>query len=119
MVFVNWPREPGDLSAPNPLWDTHANNDVRMKNVLCPQFDQGFTALIEDLEDRGMLDETLVIAIGEMGRTPKFNASGGRDHWGNVFSFAMAGAGIRPGQVYGASDRTVRIPIRIVSHHQN
>ncbi len=110
MVFVNWPREPGDLSAPNPLWDTHANNDVRMKNVLCPQFDQGFTALIEDLEDRGMLDETLVIAIGEMGRTPKFNASGGRDHWGNVFSFAMAGAGIRPGQVYGASDRDGAYP---------
>ncbi len=110
MVFVNWPREPGDLSAPNPLWDTHANNDVRMKNVLCPQFDQGFTALIEDLEDRRMLDETLVIAIGEMGRTPKFNASGGRDHWGNVFSFAMAGAGIRPGQVYGASDRDGAYP---------
>ncbi len=112
MVFVNWPREPGDLSAPNPLWDTHANNDARMKDVLCPQFDQGFTALIEDLETRGLLDETLVVAVGEMGRTAKFNGSGGRDHWGNVFSFALAGAGVRAGQVYGASDNTGAYPAR-------
>ena len=112
MVFVQWPREPGDLSAANPLWDTHAQNNVRMKDVLCPQFDQGFTALIEDLESRGLLDETLVVAIGEMGRTPKFNASGGRDHWGNVFSFVLAGAGIRTGQVYGASDRNGAYPAR-------
>ena len=112
MVFVNWPREPDDLSAPNPLWDTHANNNTRMKDVLCPQFDQGFTALIEDLETRGLLDETLVVVVGEMGRTPKFNASGGRDHWGNVFSFALAGAGIRAGQVYGASDRNGAYPAR-------
>lgn len=106
MVFVNWPREPGDLSAPNPLWDTHAHNDRRMKDVLCPQFDQGFTALIEDLETRGLLAETLVVAIGEMGRTAKFNGSGGRDHWGSVFSFVLAGAGIRAGQAHGSSDRT-------------
>lgn len=112
MVFVQWPREPGDLSAPNPLWDTHANNNARMKDVLCPQFDQGFTALIEDLETRGLLNETLVVAVGEMGRTPKFNGSGGRDHWGNVFSFALAGAGVRSGQVYGASDRNGAYPAR-------
>ncbi|MBM4002467.1 MAG: DUF1501 domain-containing protein [Planctomycetes bacterium] len=112
MVFVQWPREPGDLSAPNPLWDTHANNNVRMKDILCPQFDLGFTALIEDLEARGLLDETLVVAVGEMGRTPTFNASGGRDHWGNVFSFALAGAGVRAGQVYGASDRNGAYPAR-------
>ena len=98
MVFVNWPREPGDLSSSNPLWDTHGQNDARMKNVLCPQFDTGFTALIDDLADRGLLDETLVVAIGEMGRTPKFNASGGRDHWGNVFSFVMAGAAFEPAE---------------------
>ncbi|MDB5389763.1 MAG: hypothetical protein JWM11_5409 [Planctomycetaceae bacterium] len=110
MVFVNWPREAGDLSAGNPLWDTHSQNDPRMKDVLCPQFDLGFTALIEDLEQRGMLDETLVVAIGEMGRTPRFNSSGGRDHWGNVFSFVMAGAGIKRGQVYGASDKTGAYP---------
>ena len=112
MVFVNWPREPGDLSAPNPLWDTHANNNPRMKDVLCPQFDRGFTALIEDLETRGLLDETLVVAVGEMGRTARFNGSGGRDHWGNVFSFVMAGAGIPGGQVLGASDPTGALPAR-------
>ncbi len=105
MVFVNWPREPGDLSAGNPLWDTHSQNDARMRDVLCPQFDLGFTALIEDLDQRGLLDETLVVAIGEMGRTPRFNAAGGRDHWGNVFSFVMAGAGIKTALVHGASDR--------------
>jgi hypothetical protein len=112
MVFVNWPREPGDLSAPNPLWDTHAHNNPRMKDVLCPQFDQGFTALIEDLATRGLLDSTLVVAVGEMGRTPKFNGSGGRDHWGNVFSFVMAGAGLNGGQVYGASDTSGAYPAR-------
>ncbi|MBC7965129.1 MAG: DUF1501 domain-containing protein [Fuerstia sp.] len=111
MAFVNWPREPGDLSAGNPLWDTHSHNNPRMKDVLCPQFDLGFTALIEDLDERGLLDETLVVAIGEMGRTPQFNAQGGRDHWGNVFSFVMAGAGIRGGQVHGESDRTGSYPV--------
>jgi hypothetical protein len=112
MVFVNWPREPGDLSANNPLWDTHARNNPRMKDVLCPQFDLGFTALIEDLDQRGMLDETLVVAVGEMGRTPKFNAAGGRDHWGNVFPFVMAGAGVKTAQVLGASDKTGAYPAR-------
>lgn len=111
MAFVNWPREPGDLSAGNPLWDTHSQNNPRMKDVLCPQFDVGFTALIEDLEQRGLLDETLVVAIGEMGRTPRFNAAGGRDHWGNVFSFVMAGAGISGARVHGASDRTGAYPV--------
>jgi arylsulfatase A-like enzyme len=106
MAFVNWPREQGDLSADNPLWDTHSKNNSRMKEVLCPQFDLGFTALIEDLDQRGLLDETLVVAIGEMGRTARFNAAAGRDHWGNVFSFVMAGAGLRGRQVYGESDRT-------------
>jgi uncharacterized protein (DUF1501 family) len=110
MVFVNWPREPGDLSSSNPLWDTHGQNNPRMKDVLCPQFDQGFSALIEDLQERGLLDETLVVAIGEMGRTPKFNGSGGRDHWGPVFSFVLAGAGIRAGHVHGASDRAGAYP---------
>ncbi len=110
MVFVNWPREPGDLSMGNPLWDTHSQNNPRMKDVLCPQFDLGFTALLEDLEQRGLLNETLVVAIGEMGRTPRFNGSGGRDHWGNVFSFVLAGAGIKAGQVYGASDKTGSYP---------
>ncbi|MFO0878174.1 MAG: DUF1501 domain-containing protein [Gemmataceae bacterium] len=105
MVFVNWPREPGDISAGNPLWDTHSQNNPRMKDVLCPQFDWSFPALIDDLHQRGLLDETLVVAIGEMGRTPTFNGAGGRDHWGNVWPFLLAGAGIRTAQVVGASDR--------------
>ena len=103
-VHVQWPREPGDLSSGAPVWDTHAHNNARVKSVLCPQFDVGFSALIEDLETRGLLDETLVVAAGEFGRTPTFNRNGGRDHWGPVFSIALAGAGISGGQVYGASD---------------
>jgi hypothetical protein len=110
MVFVNWAREPGDLSAGNPLWDTHAANDSRMKDVLCPAFDLGYSALIDDLDQRGLLAETLVVAVGEMGRTPRFNGAGGRDHWGNVFSFVLAGAGIRGAQVHGASDKQGAYP---------
>lgn len=104
LVHVNWPREPGDSAVDNPLWDTHAQNHDRLEDVLCPIFDVGFSALIEDLDQRGLLEETLVVAIGEFGRTPKINAKAGRDHWGPVFSFAMAGAGISGGQVYGSSD---------------
>jgi len=112
LVHVNWTREAGDSAVDNPMWDTHAQNADRLEDVLCPMFDVGFTALLEDLEQRGLLDETLVVAIGEFGRTPKINASGGRDHWGSVFSFALAGAGIQTGQVYGASDRNGAHPAR-------
>jgi hypothetical protein len=110
LVHVHWPREPGDNASDNPLWDTHTQNADRVEDVLCPMFDVGFSALIEDLYQRGLLDETLVVAIGEFGRTPKINANGGRDHWGSVFSFAMAGAGISGGQVYGSSDKTGGFP---------
>ena len=80
-VTVNWPRVPGDRGVDNPLWDTHARNFDRMEDCLAPQFDVGFTALLEDLERRGLLADTLVVAVGEFGRTPKINAKGGRDHW--------------------------------------
>jgi hypothetical protein len=110
LVHVNWSREPGDNAVDNPLWDTHTQNADRLQDVLCPQFDQTFPALIEDLETRGLLDSTLVVAIGEFGRTPRINVLGGRDHWGHVFSFALAGAGIAGGQVYGASDRNGAFP---------
>jgi hypothetical protein len=110
LVHVNWPREPGDTAVSNPLWDTHAQNADRLQDALCPQFDVGFTALIDDLGERGLLDETLVVAVGEFGRTPKINAMGGRDHWGHVFSTALAGAGIRGGQVFGSSDKTGALP---------
>lgn len=104
LVHVNWPREGGDSAVDNPMWDTHAQNADRLQDVLCPQFDVGFTALLEDLEQRGLLSETLVVAIGEFGRTPRINKNAGRDHWGHVFSFVLAGAGIRGAQVYGSSD---------------
>ncbi len=103
----------------NPGWDTHDNLVVRLKEGyagarvgvgLIPTFDQAFAALVTDLDERGLLDETLVIAMGEFGRTPKLNSGGGRDHWPRVFSMALAGAGIPGGQVVGASDRTGESP---------
>lgn len=110
LVHVNWPREPGDNAVDNPLWDTHAQNADRVQDVLCPLFDVTFAALLDDLGERGLLDETLVVAIGEFGRTPKINGVGGRDHWGPVFSGVLAGAGIAGGQVYGASDKNGAYP---------
>lgn len=110
LVHVNWARDPGDNAVDNPLWDTHTLNADRLQDNLCPQFDPTFAALMDDLSDRGLLEETLVVVIGEFGRTPKINSNGGRDHWGNVFSFAMAGAGIRGGQVIGASDKDGAYP---------
>ncbi len=76
----------------------------------CPTFDQAFTALIDDLERRGRLETTLVVAAGEFGRTPRLNASGGRDHWPGVWSVVLAGGGVRGGQVVGASDAHAGAP---------
>ncbi|HTM55760.1 MAG TPA: DUF1501 domain-containing protein [Pirellulales bacterium] len=103
LVQVNWFRSP-DEPSDTPCWDSHTREIQRLRTVLLPQFDQAYSALLEDLVDRGMLDETLVICLAEFGRTPRINAAGGRDHWGNVFSVAMAGGGIRGGHVHGASD---------------
>lgn len=105
LVQVNWPREGKAEVAGSPLWDTHAQNASCVRDVLCPQFDRTFATLLEDLRERGLLDETLVIAMGEFGRSPKINPQGGRDHWGACFSVALAGAGIPGGQIVGASDR--------------
>jgi hypothetical protein len=110
LVQVNWPREPGDTAAGNPLWDTHQDNAGRLKNVLCPQFDTAYSALLDDLSERGLIDETLVVVMGEFGRTPTINAAGGRDHWGSVFSVALAGAGVPGGGVIGASDERGAMP---------
>ena len=71
---------------------------------LVPSLDSALTALIQDLDDRGMLDETLIVVMGEFGRTPKLNTSGGRDHWPRVFSVAMAGGGVQGGRIIGSSD---------------
>lgn len=84
-------------------YDSHTNNDEASRKNF-PVFDQAFSALITDLEDRGLLSTTLVLAIGEFGRTPIINHSAGRDHWPGVFSIAAAGAGIPGGQIIGSSD---------------
>ncbi len=91
-------------------YDTHSDNDSTNKK-LYPEFDQAFATLLEDMGQRGLLDSTLVLAIGEFGRTPKINHSAGRDHWPGVFSIAAAGAGIPGGQVIGASDAKGAEPI--------
>ncbi len=91
-------------------WDTHGGNFPALKNTLLPPTDQGMAALLEDLESRGLLDETLVVWMGDMGRTPRVNGGGGRDHWSFCYSILMAGGGVRGGQVYGSSDRTAAFP---------
>ena len=100
-------------------WDTHQNLTLALRDGftgakvgvgLVPTFDQAFSALIEDLHQRRMLDETLVVAMGEFGRTPKLNTGGGRDHWPRVFSVVLAGGGVRGGQVIGSSDRIGESP---------
>ncbi len=85
-------------------WDTHVNSFQRLKNQLLPHLDRGLTALLEDLEARGLLADTLVTWMGEFGRTPRINKNGGRDHWGFCQSALLAGGGVRGGQVYGSSD---------------
>ena len=87
-------------------YDTHGDNFNTMKKVLLPEFDRGFAALLEDLHQRGMLDSTLVIAMGEFGRTPKVNDAAGRDHHNKAWSICLAGAGIPGGRVLGATDKT-------------
>ncbi len=110
LVQVNWTRGETDENVA-PAWDTHAKNTDRLKNALMPPMDQAYSALLEDLENRGMLDETLVVWMGEFGRSPKINPSGGRDHWGHVFSAALAGGGIQGGAIHGRSDRQGGFPL--------
>jgi hypothetical protein len=90
-------------------WDMHGQIKAGMTNQL-PAFDQAYAALITDLAQRGMLDKTLVMVSSEFGRTPKINATAGRDHWPKVFSVALAGGGIKQGSVYGSSDSTASEP---------
>jgi uncharacterized protein (DUF1501 family) len=113
-------REPGHFMTVNqfntvfdsPSWDCHADggslctnlNDIR--DIVAPSFDTAFTALLTDLEERGLLESTLVVATGEFGRTPKLNSNGGRDHWAGCWTTLIAGGGVRGGQVIGRSDRT-------------
>lgn len=91
-------------------WDAHAQCFAQHKNHLLPPIDRGLSALIDDLQERGLLDTTLIVVTGEFGRTPKINGGAGRDHWPNCYSVMFAGGGIRGGAVYGASDATGAYP---------
>ena len=95
-----------------PGWDVHFNCFPSLAGDLIPQADRAFSALITDLEQRGMLDSTLVVMMGEMGRTPRVNAQAGRDHWSMAQCILFAGGGVKPGQIIGATDRQAAAPTR-------
>ncbi len=106
LVTVNWHNDGRNF------WDTHGDNYNRLKNDLIPPADMALSALLEDLQQRGMLDETLVVWVGEFGRKPQISpANAGREHWPFCYSGLMAGGGIRGGMVYGESDATASYPI--------
>ena len=112
LVCVNWHNDGGSF------WDTHGNNFNRLKNDLCPPADQSLSALIDDLKDRGLWEETVIAWVGEFGRAPVINGSSGREHHPFCFSGLLAGAGIRGGATYGQSDSTGAYPARDpVSQH--
>ena len=108
LVHVNWVRH--DNAKGGQGYDSHRDHLQWCKTELLPPTDAAIASLLEDLSDRGLLDETLVMVVGEFGRTPRFNANGGRDHWPSCFSVVLAGGGLRGGQVYGASDRIAAYP---------
>lgn len=110
LVTVNW-QDQTTIDGANTCWDTHQNNFAKLKDLLCPIFDRAFPAFVEDLHQRGLLESTLVVALGEFGRTPRmgqFTQSSntrktGRDHWPHCFTALLAGGGVRGGQIYGAT----------------
>ncbi len=108
VVHINWPRL--DDKENNGSWDTHIAHSASLKGWLMPLMDQVYSALLADLAERGLLDQTLVCWVGEFGHTPKINARLGRDHWGSAFSIALAGGGIRGGVVHGATDAQAAFP---------
>jgi hypothetical protein len=117
-VQVNWFRG-ADEPAANPCWDSHVDETNRLKNVLVPPLDQAHSALLTDLADRSLLDETLVVCMAEFGRSPKLDGNGGRGHWGSVFSVALSGGGIKGGRVHGASDDQAAYPKEGIVHPQD
>jgi hypothetical protein len=108
LVQVNWCRVDGEPNGGS--WDTHDRHNDLLKRYLMPWMDQAYSALLTDLSERGLLDETLVLWVGEFGHTPRFNARAGRDHWGQCFSIALAGGGVRGGVVHGKSDQQAAFP---------
>jgi hypothetical protein len=99
MVTLKWAPDA------NSTWDTHGQNFVKLKKELLPQLDASLSSLLDDLADRGLLDETLVLCMGEFGRSPRVNGAAGRDHWPRCYSLLLAGGGVRGGLIYGQSDR--------------
>src|SRR6516162_1682003 len=98
---------------PGPLplsWDTHWDNFKFLKNGILPIQDRGYAVLLEDLAERGLLEETLVVWFGEFGRSPQINQQAGREHWPAVYSVVFAGGGVRGGAVFGASDKNGAYP---------
>ncbi|MGF1581988.1 MAG: DUF1501 domain-containing protein [Gemmataceae bacterium] len=120
-VEVNWPKV---ANSNNHSWDVHSGLTNRMKNQSGPMFDQGLSALITDLHTRGLLDRTLVVAVGEFGRSPQRglstsgnnNSNDGRDHWPYCYTACIAGAGVKRNFVYGRSDRTSSSPLENPVH---
>ena len=109
LVQVNWANL--DKNKPNSGgWDTHEKHNESVKGWLLPVMDQVYSTLLEDLEQRGLLDETLVCWVAEFGHTPRFNSKGGRDHWGRTFCITLAGGGIQGGTVHGMTDRDAAEP---------
>jgi Protein of unknown function (DUF1501) len=105
LVTVNW-HDVGQN-----FWDTHGDNFNHLKNRLMPPADQGFSALLDDLGSRGLLDETLVVWVAEFGRTPRITtANSGREHWPLCYSAVLAGAGVKRDFVFGSSDRWAAYP---------
>jgi hypothetical protein len=116
-VQVNWPSV-ANGNAETDSWDTHASNFGPLKNLHCPKLDRGLSALLEDMDQRGLMKDTLVIAVGEFGRSPKLgvstsgnvNSPDGRDHWPYCYTAVIAGAGVRRGHQHGASDAQASSP---------
>ncbi len=107
MVTLSWAPDA------NATWDTHGGNFKKLKETLLPQFDSACASLIGDLAERGLLERTLVAVLGDFGRTPKINANdGGRDHWNYCYSLMLVGGGVKPGFIYGASDKIGAFPAR-------
>jgi Protein of unknown function (DUF1501) len=117
LVHVNWVRH--DNGPGGQGYDSHRDHLDWCRTELFPPTDRAFAALVGDLAQHGLLDETLVVMMGEFGRTPRFNAAGGRDHWAGCFSMVLAGGGIRGGIAFGASDRIGAYPSTNPVHPQD
>ena len=121
VVEVNWPKV---ANSDRHSWDVHVGLSKRMKNESAPMLDAGLSALIADLDDRGLLDETLVVCVGEFGRSPKRgvstsgnnNSDDGRDHWPYCYTAVVAGGGVKRGYVHGKSDKTASSPLENPVH---